>query len=355
MFKNLFSLLTLGLVVFSCSKPNDTAEKALEISSVKFEKRKNLNGDNVSEFYEKLFITKTPARAKGKNVAAGATNGYANEFVIAATDIEGDSIINVNLPYNSQFTNLTTNATVKATITFKSAVEGITLGGTAITGKTAEIPFEIPATELTKEKLEVGSFRKDFEFSKAGGASAVKKYTVVFKFSNNKFDKCTIEQGEFGFIVAETGANAKANFNSHTSDPAAGTKVFAHYSTGNNSGKDGLTAANAIEFELRKGKASTAYPTGGELTTSGALDTAYFKADALILPDGAFIELGTTDKDDVDPITGIKKTGGTVTAGQTDLKGASGQSSVSYTFRVVAQDGITKKHYKLTINANAPS
>ncbi|BAV94339.1 hypothetical protein [Ichthyobacterium seriolicida] len=356
MFKNLFSLLTLGLVVFSCSKPNDTAKKALElqISSVKFEKSKNLTADNISEFYDKLFITKTPPRNMNKNATA---DGYPNEFTIAATDIVGDSIINVNLPFNSQFTNLTSNASVKATITFKSAVEGVTLGGTAITGKTAEIPFEILATELTKEKLEAGPFRKDFEFSKAGGTSAVKKYTVVVKFSNDKSDKCDIKQGEFGFIVAETGANAKASFNQHGTAPAAGTKVFAHYPTGN-SGKDGLTAANAIEFELRKGKSDTAYPTGGELAvTNGAPASSYFKADALILPEGAFIEAdsapGSTANTtaNVCPITGNSSSSND---GQQLKVGSTATTAQIYTFRVVAQDGVTKKHYKLKINADAP-
>ncbi|BAV94534.1 hypothetical protein [Ichthyobacterium seriolicida] len=364
MFKNLLSLLTLGLVVFSCSKSDEASEKALElkISSVKFEKSKNLNGDDVSEFYEKLFVTTTPARAKGKNVAPGApTNGYPTEFTIAAANIVGDSVINVELPFNANFEALKTNATAKATITFKSAVEGVTLGRTTITGTSAEIPFEIPTAELTKEKLEAGFFKKELVFSKAGDTSSVKKYTVVVKFSNDKSDECEIKQRGFGFIVADTGANAKASFNQTATAPAAGTKVFAHYAAGNSS-KNGDSAANAIEFELRKGKASTAYPAGGELDTAGVDSTKYFKADALILPDGAYIEVDDTPGStantaaDVNPITGKKKSNAATAANTTDLKGgASNSTPQSYTFRVVAQDGTTKKHYKLTINATAPS
>ncbi|BAV94741.1 hypothetical protein [Ichthyobacterium seriolicida] len=174
-FKNLLSLLTLGLVVFSCNKPSedpkaDQNSKALElvVTSVKFEKAKNLKENNVSEFYEKLFITKTPARNKLASVDSTATtNGYPTEFTTVPADIVGDSIINIKLPYNSQFIDLTDKATATATITFKSAVEGIKLGETTIKGTTTDITFEIPTTELTKAKLTNAPFKKEMIFSKA--------------------------------------------------------------------------------------------------------------------------------------------------------------------------------------------
>ncbi|BAV94533.1 hypothetical protein [Ichthyobacterium seriolicida] len=358
MFKNLLSLLTLGLVVFSCSKSDEVSEKALElkISSVKFEKSKNLNADNVSEFYEKLFVTTTPARAKGKNVAPGAaTNGYPTEFTITATNIVGDSVINVELPFNANFEALKTNATAKATITFKSAVEGVTLGNTTITGTSAEIPFEIPTAELTKEKLEAGFFKKELVFSKAGDTSSVKKYTVVVKFSNDKSDKCDIKQGEFGFIVADTGANAKASFNQHGTAPTAGKIIAAHYVTPSNGDKDG-SQTKPFEFELRKGKSSDA---AGELAaTNGATSGQYFKADALKLPDGAYIEVDNTPGStsntaaDVNPITGNSSSN--TDGQQLKVNSSTATTAQSYTFRVVAQDG-SKKYYKLTINATAPN
>ncbi|BAV94148.1 hypothetical protein [Ichthyobacterium seriolicida] len=358
LFKNLLSLLTLVLFAFSCTKPveeakTDVAAKPLqlEITSVKFEKAGNLKGTDVSEFYEKLFITKTPARNKLASVDSTATaNGYPTEFATRTEDIEGNNIF-INLPYNSNFEKLAANATVKAVLTFKSAVDSVVLEApkTNIRGNSVEISFEINKDHFTSEKLKSANpvIKQVLKFSKAGFADKI--YTVNFKFSESKSNLCTIGENKFGFTVAATGINTKDSFK----DKEANSVANAHYDTGN-TGK-GDISTNPIEFKLRKGSSY-------ELKDGGVDQNAYFKADALELPDGAFIEVsdttctasGTTNVCDVNPITGMKKTGATTTTDQTDLKGTSGGSTaVSYNFTVVAQNGTSKKYYKLTINATS--
>ncbi|BAV94031.1 hypothetical protein [Ichthyobacterium seriolicida] len=331
----------------------------LEISSVKFEKSKNLNGDDISEFYEKLFITKTPARAKGKDIAEGdATNGYPAEFMftIQTTDIVENNIY-VKLPYNSQLKPLTSEATVTATLGFKSDVDGVSLvlgdsenSNTSITGNTTDITFKVATTDLTKDKLESATpFKLAFKFSKEGFANKV--YTMHFKFSETRSDLGTIGPDDFKFTVAATGSiNTVTNFTPTGSGspvaPLADTIVKAHYVTSADANPG--TSTNPIEFQLRKSPSDTSNPPG-ELKTDGVGAADYFKADALKLPDGAYIVL--ENDDDVNPITGNSSSG---TDGQ-QLKGASGQAKVEYKFTVVAQDGISKKYYKLTINADAPT
>ncbi|BAV94150.1 hypothetical protein [Ichthyobacterium seriolicida] len=358
LFKNLLSLLTLVLFALSCTKPSegpksgeeaktDVAAKPLrlEIASVKFEKAGNLKGTDVSEFYEKLFITRTPARDKLASVDSTATaNGYPTEFATRTEDIEGNNIF-INLPYNSNFEKLSANATVKAVLTFKSVVDSVVLETpkTNIKGNSVEISFEINKDHFTSEKLKSANpvIKQVLKFSKAGFADKI--YTVNFKFSESKSDLCTIGETGFKFTLNETGINAKTSF-SDTAKANSASVVRAHYDTANSGEGKGKTSSSPIEFKLRKS-------ANGELNTSGVADTAYFKADALELPDGAFIVLENDTY--VNPITGIKKTNGTVVANQTDLKGASGNGSVEYNFTVVAQNGTSKKYYKLTINADS--
>ncbi|BAV95132.1 hypothetical protein [Ichthyobacterium seriolicida] len=384
-FKNILSLLTLGLVVFSCSKPSEDPKegqnlKALDlvVTSLKFEKAKNLKETNVSEFYEKLFITRTPARDKNKTKTDSETdNGYPAMFSIETADIVGDSIINIKLPFNSKFTNLTGKANATATITFKSAAQGVKLGETTINGTTADITFEIPTTELTKEKLSAASTKKVFRFTKPGATAndpiSVKEYTVVLKFSETKSDKCEIKPDDFKFTVASNGINAINNFRAITGTTrAANSIVKAHYAAANtttSNANDG-TESKPFEFQLRIGKSTDTTNNGndsenGELPkTTGATETTYFKADALKLPDGAYIEVGNTPYpasadsnvfacNSVNPITGNTKS---INNGQ-NLRGNTDASTKKseYKFTVVAQDGTTKKYYKLTINATAPT
>ncbi|BAV94151.1 hypothetical protein [Ichthyobacterium seriolicida] len=356
LFKNFLSLLTLVLFAFSCTKPAEDSKPGeeaktdvevkplqLEITSIKFEKAGNLKGTDVSEFYEKLFITRTPARNKLASVDSTATtNGYPTEFVTEATDIKGNDIF-IKLPYNSNFEKLTANATVKAILTFKSVVDSVVLETpkTNIKGNSAEISFEINKDHFTSEKLNSANpvFKQVLKFSKAGFTDRV--YTMNFRFSDTKSDLCTIGENKFGFKATDSGINAKGSFNSKQANDV----VKAHYDTANSGAGKGETSSSPIEFKLRKGSSNN------ELKDAGVGEDAYFKADALELPDGAFIVL--ENDTDVNPITGMKKTGATNTTDQTDLKGASsGSTTVSYNFTVVAQNGTSKKYYKLTINAS---
>ncbi|BAV94153.1 hypothetical protein [Ichthyobacterium seriolicida] len=367
LFKNLLSLLAIVLVVFSCTKPSEEAklgEKAktdvaakpleLEITSVKFEKAKNFKDTDVSEFYEKLFITKTPARDKSKT-AVVASNGYPDKFETEATDIKGNNIF-INLPYNSNFEKLTANATIKAVLTFKSAVDSVVLEApkTNIRGNSAEISFEINKDHFTSENLKSANpvIKQVLKFSKAGFADKI--YTVNFKFSESKSDSCTIEETGFKFKVGgTTGINKSGDFNSSKTVDGI---VTANYVASNTDTPNSGT--NPIEFKLRKGSSNN------ELKEAGVADTDYFKADALELPDGAFIEVSTDTTAcpgtgstptcaNVNPITGMKGTGVAAATGQTHLIGKSDNGAISYTFTVVAQNGTSKKYYKLTINATS--
>ncbi|BAV95144.1 hypothetical protein [Ichthyobacterium seriolicida] len=385
-FKNTLSLLTLGLMVFSCSKPSedpktDQNSKALdlEVTSVKIEKAQNLNESKkteVSEFYEKLFITKTPARDK-KLAATEASNGYPDKFEAKDGDIKGDTIF-IKFPYNPNFVALSANIIIKTKVTFKSSVDVFLEDKNGkklpIKGTKVELPVKVAAKDLTKKTLEDASTKQVFRFTKPGATAndpiSVKEYTVVLKFSETKSQDCTIEQDAFGFVVntaTSDAANLKASFRTTSTARVAGDKVFAHYVAPNGNDKDG-TEAKPFEFQLRKAKsgATNTNPdsTEGELVENGATANQYFKADALKLPNGAFIEV---DKNacptsatsnvitcgSINPITG---NGASSTDGQQlKIYSSTATDAHSYMFTVVAQDGTTKKYYKLTINAAAPN
>ncbi|BAV94736.1 hypothetical protein [Ichthyobacterium seriolicida] len=340
-FKNLLSLLTLGLVVFSCNKPSedpkaDQNSKALDlvVTSVKFEKAKNLKENNVSEFYEKLFITKTPARNKLASVDSTATtNGYPTEFTTVPADIVGDSIINIKLPYNSQFIDLTDKATATATITFKSAVEGIKLGETLLSGTTTDITFEIPTTELTKAKLTDAPFKKEMIFSKAGTNATdtpkVKKYTIVVKFSDNKSRESALTVANnkvtaLGFTRTTTSGQPNEKIkNDSTNNPMNPKKESA----GNGS------KASPIELTMTKNV---------ELVDESSISSWKFKADVLTLPNGAFID--ATDAD----FTNVTNHPATDPTAEFTITTA----SHGIQFRVVAQDGKTTTYYKMTFKTS---
>ncbi|BAV95149.1 hypothetical protein [Ichthyobacterium seriolicida] len=221
----------------------------------------------------------------------------------------------------------------------------------------------IESTGGVSQVLEIK--RKD----KDGNVLVKKSFKVVF-IHDTPSNNAIIEPDDFKFTVAASGINAIANFRTLTTARTANSIVKAHYVASTDSDVKNGTETKPFEFQLRIGKSSDSNGTAddsanGELPkTNGATATTYFKADALKLPDGAFIEIGTTDCagsgsspttcDNVNPITGIKKTNG-ATGATTDLKGAASNAKVEYKFTVVAQDGTTKKYYKLTINANAPT
>ncbi|BAV95134.1 hypothetical protein [Ichthyobacterium seriolicida] len=360
-FKNILSLLTLGLVVFSCNKPSEgpkTEEEAIQntianIKRIVFTKAKNsttaTNPNTATPAYAALFVKKTPAVT------------YADLDTEFPAVIQGDTVIKVTVPFDKTL-NISTAATLTATITLnKKPGENVYLGDKKLTDSTA--PFDYPiSTKLVHSELikSTGGVSQVLEIKrkdKDGNVLIKKSFKVVF-VHNAPSNLCTIGQNDFKFTV-DTTHNIVGSFRTTSPAREAGTIVKAHYVAPNNNDKDG-TEAKPFEFQLRTKK-----NTGtGDDSTMGELEqtanaTTYFKADALKLPDGAFIEIGTStdacttsECNNVNPITGII-TGGTANATTTDLKGFT--SSISYKFTVVAQDGTTKKYYKLTINANAPS
>ncbi|BAV94735.1 hypothetical protein [Ichthyobacterium seriolicida] len=338
-FKNLLSLLTLGLVVFSCNKPSedpkaDQNSKALElvVASVKFEKAKNLNNGKteVSEFYEKLFITKTPARTKGKDVAADATNnGYPTEFTTVAADIVGDSIINVNLPFNSKFSSLTAEATVTAKITFKSAVDGVSLEGfnTPIKGDSAEITFKVAVKDLTKKALEDASTKQVLKFSKEGFADKI--YTVNFKFSQTKSTKSVLATNTDGTKLAALAFNHNATSGQPNEKIKNGTTTSPVNPAKASSAGAG-TKESPYAFTMTK---------NAELANE-TISSWKFKVDVLTLPEGAFIDVTAAN------FSTSSHTNHTVKDPTTEFAISAADHGIQ--FRVVAQDGTTATYYKLT-------
>ncbi|BAV95148.1 hypothetical protein [Ichthyobacterium seriolicida] len=366
-FKNTLSLLTLGSIIFSCNKPSEgpkTEEEAIQntianIKRIVFTKAKNSTGTPASaatSAYAALFVKKTPAVT------------YADLDTEFPAVIQGDTVIKVTVPFDKTL-NISTAATLTATITLNEKPgENVYLGDKKLTDSTAPFDYPISTTLVHTNLIEsTGGVSQVLEIKrkdKDGKVLIKKSFKVVF-IHDAPLDNAIIRPDDFKFTVAESGINAIASFNSHTAAPAASSIIKAHYvASTTSSTKDG-TESNPFEFQLRKAKANTAYSAnGGELKTDGVDNSAYFKADALKLPDGAYIELGTTDCSgnttttpcsNVNPITGVR-TGGTASTTTTDLKGHSTSgTAVEYKFTVVAQDGKTKKYYKLTINADAPT
>ncbi|BAV94027.1 hypothetical protein [Ichthyobacterium seriolicida] len=365
LFKNTLSLLTLGLVVFSCAKPTEgpkteedakaDIQKAIaNIKSIAFTKYKNSVTGNTSatETYAALFIKKTPALAY--------TDKSYDKF---EARIEADGVIKVLVPFDKTL-DISTAATLKATITFNGKIgPNIYLGDstTPLDSTITSFDYDI-TTELIHSKLiKPEGISHSFKLSrKEKDSNPIEKvFKIVFVHDKPSKD-CTIGPDDFKFTVADTGINTITNLTpvgTGAVTPTSNSTIKAHYVAPTESDKKDGTEAKPFEFQLRK---STSGKTPGELKENGVVDTDYFKADALKLPNGAFIEVDATttacsgtDCNNVNPITGIKS-GGTASTTTTDLKGASSNAKIEYKFTVVAQDGVTKKHYKLTINAEAP-
>ncbi|BAV95147.1 hypothetical protein [Ichthyobacterium seriolicida] len=371
-FKNLLSLLTLGMVIFSCNKPGEghkTEEEVVQraianIKSIVFTKAKNstteTNPNTANPAYAALFVKKTPAVT------------YANLATEFPAVIEGDSVIKVTVPFDKTL-NINTATTLTATITLNEKPgENVYLGDKKLTDSTAPFDYPISTTLVHANLIEsTGGVSQVLEIKrkdKDGNVLIKKSFKVVF-IHDTPSNNAIIGPDDFKFTVATAGANFNlaASFRTlgtSTTTRAANSIVKAHYVTPNNNDKDG-TLAKPFEFQLRIGKTSDSNgaaddSANGELPkTNGATATTYFKADALKLPDGAYIEVGNTacpttatdskiTCDSVNPITGG-------TDGQ-QLKGnGTNSNKLEYKFTVIAQDGTTKKYYKLTINASAPS
>ncbi|BAV95136.1 hypothetical protein [Ichthyobacterium seriolicida] len=364
-FKNLLSLLTLGVVIFSCNKPGEgpkieeeNIQKAIaNIKSIVFKKEKNSATENTSATpaYAALFVKRTPALP------------YTDDIYIKFDAvIEGDSVIKVLVPFDKTL-NINTATTLTATITLNEKPgENVYLGDKKLTDSTAPFDYPISTTLVHANLIEsTGGVSQVLEIKrkdKDGNVLIKKSFKVVF-VHDIPSDNAIIGQDDFKFTIAASGINTITNFTpvgTNAVTPTADTTIKAHYVTPTGEDRKG-TEDKPFEFQLRKSADSSKTP--GELLAAGVGNTDYFKADALKLPDGAYIEVdattaacNTNDCNNVNPITGIKSGTTTATVGQTDLKGHSTSgTAVEYKFTVVAQDGTTKKYYKLTINAAAPT
>ncbi|BAV94028.1 hypothetical protein [Ichthyobacterium seriolicida] len=366
LFKNTLSLLTLGLVVFSCTKPTEgpkteedtkaDIQKAIaNIKTIAFTKDKNSATGNTSatEAYAALFIKKTPALAY--------TDKSYDKF---EARIESNGVIKVFVPFDKTL-NITA-ATLKATITFNGKIgPNIYLGDstTSLDSTITSFDYDI-TTELIHSKLiKPEGISHSFKLSrKEKDSNPIEKVCKVVFVHDKPSKDCTIGPNDFKFTVNTSNINTVTNLtpvgSGSPTAPTANSTIKAHYVASVDT--DYGTEDKPFEFQLRKSASGTSN-LPGELKTDGVDASAYFKADALKLPDGAYIEVstettacGSNDCNNVNPITGIK-TGGSANSSTTDLKGpsTSGQK-IEYKFIVVAQDGTSKKYYKLTINADAP-
>ncbi|BAV95145.1 hypothetical protein [Ichthyobacterium seriolicida] len=363
--KNILSLLTLGSIIFSCNKPSEgpkTEKEAIQkaisnIKSIVFTKAKNstpaTNPNTANPAYAALFVKKTPAIT------------YVDLTTEFRAVIEGDSVIKVLVPFDKTL-NINTATTLTATITLNEKPgENVYLGDKKLTDSIAPFDYPISTTLVHANLIEsTGGVSQVLEIKrkdKDGNVLIKKSFKVVF-VHDIPSNLCTIGPDNFKFTVAAANGSINTVTNltpegTNAATPATGSTIKAHYVTPT----DATTNSSSAPFEFQLRKSTNSSSTPGELPTAGVAETAYFKADALKLPDGAYIEVDATDTacsgndcNNINPITGVR-TGGTVSTTATDLKGASGSSAISYKFTVVAQDGTTKKYYKLTINAAAPT
>ncbi|BAV94033.1 hypothetical protein [Ichthyobacterium seriolicida] len=374
LFKNTLSLLTLGVVVFSCTKPTEgpktkeeseagVSEKSLvSIKSFVFTKAGNSTGTPAStatpsEAYAALFIKKTPALAY--------TDKSYEKF---EARIEADGVIKVLVPFDKTL-NISAPVTLKATITFNGKIgPNIYLGDstTPLDSTITSFDYDI-TTELIHSKLiKSEGISHSFKLSrKEKDSNPIEKVCKVVFVHDKPSKDCTIGPDDFKFTVNTSNINTVTNLtpvgSGSPTAPTANSTIKAHY-VASTDAKYGLEAGKPAEFQLRKSESSK---PAGELKQGGVDASAYFKADALKLPDGAYIEVSTDTNAcpgsstpatcaNVNPITGVR-TGGTASATTTtDLKGHSTSGNkIEYKFTVVAQDGTSKKYYKLTINADA--
>ncbi|BAV94625.1 hypothetical protein [Ichthyobacterium seriolicida] len=351
-FKNILSLLTFGLVVFSCNKSTEETETGNEIANIKsivFTKAKNRTtatkaastpsaspatpaapNANVSDAYKALFITKTPAVE------------LDDEF---EADIEGDSIIKVIVPFNTKLTS-TTPVTLKATITLKEKLgENVYLDGNKLDANANALSFDhVITTKLVHSELKTG-VSKIFEISKKEGDKVIAKKSFKVMFihdtpsTNSVLATGTATGGKtpvtgLGFTTGTSGQpNEKIKAGATAASPMYPTKASSNAGAG----------TQASPFELTMTGTSSA---AQELVQSVSFDAnTKFKVDVLTLPNGAFIDVTAAN---FTAISNHLVTDPTTAAGF-----AISTTDHGIQFRVVAQDGTSATYYKLTFKNSA--
>ncbi|BAV95224.1 hypothetical protein [Ichthyobacterium seriolicida] len=323
-FKNILSLLTLGLVVFSCNKPNAETEVA-NIESVVFTKAKNstpaTNPTDATSAYKALFITKTPAPA------------YAALEAQLKANIEADGTIKVTVPFNTKL-NISTAAPLTATITLKEKLgENVYLGKDKLDANAHSFDHVI-TTKLVHSELKNG-VSHTFKISKKEGDKVIdeKSFKVMFIHGAASRDCLIATTGTgsdkkatgLGFIKNATAdqANGKIKNAATTEAPATYPKVTD--TTGTNDGSDNT---KPILLTMTK----------GTQLADESISNFKFKADKVALPNGAYFD--TTDAVATSSAADFPATDPT-----TEFTVSATGKGIS--FKVVAQDGTSVKFYKL--------
>ncbi|BAV95152.1 hypothetical protein [Ichthyobacterium seriolicida] len=317
--KNTLSLLTLGSIIFSCSKSSETEQKAkaaiqkviTSINGIVFTKAKNSTGNPATptEAYKALFIKKTPALPYTNNLYNKFENYTIKEY----------GVFKVLVPFDKTL-NIETAETLTATITLNGKIEpNIYLGDstTPIDPNATSFDHVITTKLVHKDLIKSEGISHSFKLSrKEKGSDPVEKVCKLIFVHDTPSTDCSIIK--FALSKGATDATGNAKMTVAGGLAVLGTKK----PTG-----DGNTKATPVEYEIEKAAFSN-------IAANDVL-----KADAMILPDGATIstkDAGGDDQTNKDPIID----GITVAANPTD--------DVSIYFKVVAQDGETQKFYKFT-------
>ncbi|BAV95462.1 hypothetical protein JBKA6_1449 [Ichthyobacterium seriolicida] len=371
-------MLTSGVIVFSCGKEIDK-NQITEVKSIDFLAEKNKvtveDKQDVSDLFKSLFIIKTPERA---------ISAYTEEqkALNSKITIEGDNIY-VKMPYNPAL-KLDEAGILTATITSSSAP------GTS--PATFDIPISIGANEFTHQKMITGVVKKLPK--KIGDKDIEKEYSIHFKYdkdaAKSASDKCdlfptdtTVDSpiNNLSFtrnhqykkleetITANNSyvcENAEVNGKNHgkCNGLSKTSKAVTPVLTTALTSKNGDSEANAIEMHFEGGTlshhfVSTTISNPEKSFDIGILAHDYdgdnpkftmpnfeFIADGAVLPDGAFFSVEGVNGTDCDvkykqkicpiiPNTGFK------------MYNPMPLVDNGIIFKVVAQNGINKKFYKL--------
>ncbi|BAV94196.1 hypothetical protein [Ichthyobacterium seriolicida] len=388
-FNNSLLVLITGLIIFSCRNDNVTADeegeiyasKLVEIKSVIFSRKNNKisNGNELTELYRGLFVKKTPGKISQYTDEEEAT--LNSKISIVKNDIY------VKVPYN-QTLNIDKLGTLNATISFVKAPDNVILTehpvskiSETVNSMSVEFPVTIKRYEFSHSNMLVG-ITKYIKFSKKVGSRNSKKiYKIHFKYDDNetKLSNCDL-------FPIDTKKDAKiSNFSFTTDYKHNGPKVNNSYVCENiHSGsksecsnlsksiivtpvltKDitvnsGDSETNPIEMHFDGGVLSgsatifndtskafdVGHLNGDKMETGKTLPNFSFIADGSILPDGAFFSIedlkGTNCNESFkqricprDPSKIFK------------VENQMPQADNGIVFKVVAQDGITQKFYKL--------
>ncbi|BAV94197.1 hypothetical protein [Ichthyobacterium seriolicida] len=358
------------------------APKLVEIESFKFSKENNkITGsiDSVTALYKGMFINKTPQRK---------FEDYTDEEIILNSKITIDkNDIYVKFPYNGSLGLDNATGNLNAVITFKKVPDGVDLiqkpplSSVRIKSLDLDLPITMGKHEFTHSNM-LSGISKHVRFSKDYGSEVITEdYFVHFEYdksiipsSNCDLFPVNLELGKsvdnLAFTKNYVHDNEKVNntymclllASGHGQWPCTGeikndvsiTPVLTKSITGNM----GSTEENPIEIHFRKdywrkidnknvnitkNTFDVALVSGYKLAAGKEMPNFKFIADNIVLPDGAFFST-----------EGLKGTKcyAQIICPKDPSKLFEVSNKMPYRnngiiFKVVAQDGITYKIYRL--------